>query len=1182
MDDLFSGLSVADVPPPAAPTAAFPPAGSTGATAPAAEPIRKMPSVSLPQSSSAFSFLVQPSPSMDAVPHTAASSCAPTSPQLSAASHPNSTYSRPPGGPDGATVPASVLSASDSSCPMVPTSSTPPVPAPVRTATSAYSMGNIMSAPYTAAPMTHSSLNAVPSVSSSAFGFLAPARSSTANSLPNVGSAVIDAPRKKTRKGNVPGYVTKELVSQELFAVREQESTVREYEASDAPTSPAASVPSQCAPPPPPPERPRTTDLAVSEQHGVHDGGLASAPRTENTLSLATTSLASYSAGPSFGGTSVASCGGSSPNGRRQKFDALPAPPVPPPTSSSSSMPPPPPPPARGSDAGRATRSLTPEEALILCTDMSSIQLWAQAVVEEMNQKNLSLLDSQGLLHAEMQRAEEDMSNIRQKMQDTEAEQNALCDQDKFLEAEALDARISVQKQKVSSMMKAIMEAGNRRRDIMNSLSKLSKERLRLFERCHVRLKEIQAEAMESFEDSDYTGRRHVVSETNRLKSETERISLARKHLDKDTVSAREERDQVEEALQAQTREHREELDQATENAFVLDGEIQALEQELAQKRNQKELAEDAILLSRTKIAAIEAKFDKQFERIANTKRRVDAATAEINADMAALELAQRELQNEVEDRKTQEARRKNELAQLTILQKTMFRQVGRFEKRHRQRERWNKKRLPYEDALAQRRSELEVLQLQAEKLMSQQSARQNDGACSKSKLSTLSVHLPRLEAEKKIAVASRNFKEAGRVAAELKHAEEEKARIERQLEAEKDDLRVLQDNLEESQRAATEKQEEVRTHETACDMKEIKILEKQVLDLQRLSARAKRRGDLESRRIFDCELEICNSRIKHLMQKHHIKSSSVSEVEWSQESSSAESESEETVPEPEAPATVDSSFDDSIPTERDVSAEGSPDEPSGVPDDLAALNAHELLALEAEYRLRVEDTEQEIAERERRIDQCVEAEDFDGADDLEKDRTALNVELDDLRAELDRIVAASVARENAPTATPPPGDSFDAESTPPESVADEEREGRDRQEAQLRPGPVETSSICADEVPSASPAAIEEAVPPAGFSFARTARTTGTSKPRSCVKPTARDDGGEAAVPVAVAPAANDDCVEDVDVLYSQALELHCPLPQGHPTSVVRAALSAWEENRSILHLANAVHDATHVLLQE
>jgi len=987
--------------------------------------------------------------------------------------------------------------------------------------------------PATSAPIVNN-----PGLGGSMFGFV---QSSSSTTLPPT-----DVVRKKTRRANVPGYAAKEHASSEHLTVglsaqqsyssgvstssprnaieREQElsvslavAPVQEYVDDKQPISPASASIIHKSPvlnasfnstvsqhridskPPPPPEPPAydptPRDRAISSEPSVNKWDTNEPIRSPPP--------------PSFQQQPAVS---RSPSG-------------------SSGIPPPPPPPKEPSPAtlpsSPASQLTASEDTLPLCVNVQMCEEWQRLMEEDISKRKREQLDAYSRAHADMQRYQDEVIRLEQRLEETVEEQNSLCDQDKFMEAEALDVRISEMRQKLNDVKNQSEAERTLRGTITNSLTEITTEHLTRMERCLVRTKELQAEALENFEDRDFAQRRQVTSEANRLNSEMERIQLARDHLEKDIRNADEERQQVEAALEAQTKDHKNELQEVAENIFVLEGEIKSLEQEILKKKKEKLQADEIQLGAQNKIANIKSKFVKQLTRLEDADHRIAEARQEVDADWDAVQQSQAEHSKQLRELEELEITRKKDFNKLKKMQTSVFKHFSNTERHHRQRERWRKKRLPFEAILTKERQDVDKYRDRVNSITKKLQARHNESANLKSQLGTIDVSLPQMEANKKLAVSSRNFKEAGQIASEMKRLVEEKERIEATLAAEGAELAELQQEMESAQKEDTEKQGKFKEAEAEYDMKEIKILEKQICDLRNLSERSQRKGYLESRRLFDTEIEICTMSITHLLQKHRLDTNDVLEVEWSEESDFEDSPDEESDNDSKESRRASIHAEEKINTTDAAPATPPEEEEPQVAEPVEEVDLYELAALEEEYKLRVEDAQNEVTRLEKEIDDLVETEKYEEAGIKEEERTALQESVTLLEVELSRIQKL-VARHVTP------------EKSESQSI---------KQEGTLRHPHDDSGVVSTGSLPEATVGSTE-------IGGDNSVSNEGILEvlPEETVLP--QEDG----------PAS----------VYEKCIEMGCPVPCGLSEKVYEAVLTQWNQNTSILELANIIYQVS------
>jgi len=492
-------------------------------------------------------------------------------------------------------------------------------------------------------------------------------------------------------------------------------------------------------------------------------------------------------------------------------------------------------------------------------------------------EEHRALLEQQAACLARSQRMTSDVASLRQKMTDTEAEQNRLCDAEQFEEAEALESTIQQLKDAISRRLEEVAGTAREMDNLARSLLDLTKKREVLAEQTLERMQSLQTDGEESLAEKEDRTHRRLASETARLDSERKRMQLASSHLDKDSGNLDEEKQQLSEAIEQETNVHSKERDAAMEKRSVLDEEIRELQKSLDAKMKQRNTFDEAVSSCEIRIASIKSKFEKQLSRLDGKQKRLEEARREVEQDAAQVELMDKELQREREAWMQGAAEEKRQLAAIRSQSRKMRGLRGLTSRHLRMRTRWQQLLEPHQEMLNEARLGWEQATGNCLELASSVNAKETEAAGARSQVEAIRIQLPSLEAEKKQAVASRSFKEAGRLAEEIRRREEERKTYEESLEKIQSELSDHRERLASSRQLEESSQARLMEAEARGGAEEIRILQRQIRDLDKLG-KSSSMGATE-RILFEEEERVFSSARTHLAEKYSIDLSSLEDI---------------------------------------------------------------------------------------------------------------------------------------------------------------------------------------------------------------------------------------------------------------------------------------------------------------
>eukprot|EP00931_Biecheleriopsis_adriatica_P086285 TRINITY_DN60995_c0_g1_i1.p1 TRINITY_DN60995_c0_g1~~TRINITY_DN60995_c0_g1_i1.p1 ORF type:complete len:1117 (+),score=359.09 TRINITY_DN60995_c0_g1_i1:45-3395(+) len=754
----------------------------------------------------------------------------------------------------------------------------------------------------------------------SAFSFLSGGSQPSASvaapqTLPSEPAGALDAamppldtaPRKKTRKALLPGHAGRQEAASsvpppppsapELPSPSDVQDEGPAPAVSPEPLSPAskppppaeplkpASPPAEASKPPPPPLEQRKTEpadlpSANGSDDGTHSPPQAEQPVAEHHVSTAAAaaevvrprmSLDAFGMGGSAGAAESPSAEPSSfqPPSRPLVTEPTPAPvttPTPQPAPTAAQKPPPPPEPP-----------LSPSQKLQKAFNVGGVRQWLQERFQEGEKEQRHLLEEQAGCLAASQRTADNITALRIRLEKTEADQNSLCDNEQFEEAGALDLTIQELKDTISKQLEEVATGARQMEALAKQLLSTTRDRAAVASQAQERIKDLRQESEEAFSSAEERSRRRLQAEQARIESERKRMGLARSHLEKDSDNLKEEWQQVTEAIDQQTTEHVEERDKAGRERAALDEEIQELQRLLEKKLEQRKALTEVVDSCEIRIASIRSKFEKQLSRLEGKQKRLEEAQREVEVDSQQVVEMETTLQREEKELKEQADQHRHQLRDIRTESRALRKQRRFVAQNVQLRVVWQKLMEPCQDALNQARQAWESITHKCVELSASSASQEAEAAKLRSQIDAAVQALPGLEAEKKLAVASRSFKEAGRLTEEIRRRDEDKKKFETELEALQAGLASAREALGSCRQSEQDAQAELLRTEESCALEELRVLRHQVSDLEELC----KTPSLSSsdRRLFEQEVCIFQRQQEHLSKKHKIGLESLEQI---------------------------------------------------------------------------------------------------------------------------------------------------------------------------------------------------------------------------------------------------------------------------------------------------------------
>ncbi|XP_065840100.1 uncharacterized protein [Oscarella lobularis] len=373
--------------------------------------------------------------------------------------------------------------------------------------------------------------------------------------------------------------------------------------------------------------------------------------------------------------------------------------------------------------------------------------------------------------------------------------------------------------------------------------------------------------------------RRRTEREREKIDNMTEKFERHRSHIEMDKVDLKKSEDLLETELEERTLQFATNRKHLVSVRDSVKAEIAEVEARLTLLRSQENELENSILSVEKSIAAVEEEMSEEKSKLSSQKKQIEQQQLDLDAETYELERAQEAFEEKVKENEAAAERLSAEIASVDECVELSQREVEKLKEDDIALDEFVQSQLSlsadgdiqklYDD---ERRLRTEVEMTASELLQ-----KQNSAVKLKKRLKEINDLLPEMTTRKKLAAASRNFKEAGRLAKEAASMGEECEILEKDLSALDDDLKVCERELETKQneheecKANVAKQE--REHElilienarsTAASLRE------KILRLSEDDTRQKSTLYL----LMQAEISWCESVIEELSFKHDFAAS--------------------------------------------------------------------------------------------------------------------------------------------------------------------------------------------------------------------------------------------------------------------------------------------------------------------
>eukprot|EP00939_MAST-03C_sp_MAST-3C-sp1_P002982 g2982.t1 len=363
----------------------------------------------------------------------------------------------------------------------------------------------------------------------------------------------------------------------------------------------------------------------------------------------------------------------------------------------------------------------------------------------------------------------ESIEQVKAKLRSAEEEQNSACEREDFDAAEQLNISIESKKETLRDLEKQSCETVEGLRVLVQKKHAIFIERQVQVESFLGAVDKFSETQSETLSATRSRAEEDAAADDAKLAASEARLSITEKQYENHVKSHREDKEQIENSISERVGEFEEQRKAASEKCVELEDELQRLRAVVVEK--EVALAEHKSVASRTsaQISAIR----KQFEQ---TLRRLESREAELEAERRDCEeekAKQSELREQLD--------RKRKLLEQQMVDHRLSMQSAKFSKDivallrgglgslkcHDAN--WKEERAAKKRALESLRGNLRHGQEDLERVSSQRVLLETQIASAKAEVAEIGRQLPALEREKKLHAAKRRFREAGNAAKQIK-----------------------------------------------------------------------------------------------------------------------------------------------------------------------------------------------------------------------------------------------------------------------------------------------------------------------------------------------------------------------------------------------------------------------------
>ncbi|CAI5708342.1 unnamed protein product [Hyaloperonospora brassicae] len=520
---------------------------------------------------------------------------------------------------------------------------------------------------------------------------------------------------------------------------------------------------------------------------------------------------------------------------------------------------------------------LTPEKRLFnTLHDFHESALSFRQFTVKQHEEESRLLERKAQLASQLTQYEADL-------RDVEAQQQHACEVEDFEKADALNATINSVRhcitltesdvRKVDSELVAFVRAkekafANQLRSTRGTLRELEKF-------CE------DQESERTVVRNEY--KLYEINQKEQLQFEAERIDTELHHVSVSLENVNSEKSEIEATIEGQCSSEFGVQARLIEEKKAVEDEVRELELQLKKKLERVRRIQSAIDTAQREINTVRKRYSRQLKRIADRENGIKKTKAEVESDGDHLEKQRQEFHDKLKqyaDNISVIGNRigtvKKEMRAASLLANVLELQETRREQSLIRKKQQTAELSSLNDAAVVAEQSFTMLNNQFEELEKSMSIHRNA-------IASAETMIPRLEQEKKVAAAQRNFKEAARISKDIKALEKDRSTAEEMVEVVEMELQDLKERIDRREVEYEEKKKELKEMEKHLELATLAELWKEEKSLRtalRKIEKCKSEGDAANDGIdfrssalllVQAEYDACILQVETLEKKYDV-----------------------------------------------------------------------------------------------------------------------------------------------------------------------------------------------------------------------------------------------------------------------------------------------------------------------
>jgi len=620
------------------------------------------------------------------------------------------------------------------------------------------------------------------------------------------------------------------------------------------------------------------------------------------------------------------------------------------------------------------------------------------------------------------------LHETKRQITSSQAAQAIAQEREDYEAAEALVSKISALAAEKDSLEASANKLSRDLEALADKKNQLDSLLLEEWSEYSVELEERLSEQKKAFSTRAGDTLARATAEEEALAEAVESVTNQLEHLKFDREKIVQEKASIEDTINSKTKEERAEIQELETKRAQVNEEIEQILEKLRLKREEEAMLSQRLLAAQDKVQDVRNGFTSKISRLQEKETNIQHEEEECSSRLSEMNSKQEELRLQRQD-----IMKKHEAVEVTMekVAKTLEGAKKRCKEMQVEKQRVDQdsahRRSLIADAEESNGRILEIRNLLLQKenrktdIAGQVLTLQQQASMCRSELAGIDARVPELEEHKKLAVAAKNFKEAGRLANDLKllvsqreetwssqnSINEKLQRLHKELADHEEEIAKWKSGLEEEERKAT--------------VLRFKHLRWWSTSLKRSGDQAYARGDLESAREWGEQLSMCDMEISELRARLPAELVEEKEKELEPTVSSEEGnlmegaeEEEEAVggdcegeprletndEETTAEEVGEQNRDELAVEDRDVSAEESEEDANERADDQAGESSQREEEINA-MLLRKDEIEAEIQQLESALQELVVEERYDEAAEIQQSIDELSEELEQIKLQV-------------------------------------------------------------------------------------------------------------------------------------------------------------------------------------